>query len=375
MRLTSKTQKTKQMKDNLNLNSTDVCWRRTLWLLTPFSWLYRLAGGIRLFLYRSGVFRQKRLPAKVISVGNVTVGGTGKTPLVIYLAERLKENSKNVAILTRGYKRKKKEMVDLLPRAQERINWEDVGDEPYLMMQNLSDVPIIVSKHRVISGLHAIEKYRAEFLILDDGFQHLKLHRDIDIVVIDSTNPFGNGKLLPAGRLRESLYSLKRADLFVLTKTDQASDLDELVHTLQKYNPQAPLVESIYRIRSIDQQPDGVSVNLKEVEHKRALVFSGIGNPLSFENSLNQLKIQILKHHRFPDHFAYQQKDILFLIEEAKSLKADFIITTEKDSVRIPLINQSEVLPQTELGIPFYVLKIDLKITKGEEILLRKIEL
>ena len=363
------------MKDNLNLNSTDVCWRRTLWLLTPFSWLYRLAGGIRLFLYRSGVFRQKRLPAKVISVGNVTVGGTGKTPLVIYLAERLKENSKNVAILTRGYKRKKKEMVDLLPRAQERINWEDVGDEPYLMMQNLSDVPIIVSKHRVISGLHAIEKYRAEFLILDDGFQHLKLHRDIDIVVIDSTNPFGNGKLLPAGRLRESLYSLKRADLFVLTKTDQASDLDELVHTLQKYNPQAPLVESIYRIRSIDQQPDGVSVNLKEVEHKRALVFSGIGNPLSFENSLNQLKIQILKHHRFPDHFAYQQKDILFLIEEAKSLKADFIITTEKDSVRIPLINQSEVLPQTELGIPFYVLKIDLKITKGEEILLRKIEL
>ena len=335
-------------------------------LLTPFSLLFRLACAIRLFLYRSGVFRQKRLTAKVISVGNITVGGTGKTPLVMYIAERLKENGKNVAILTRGYKRKKKEMVDLLLRAQKRVSWEDVGDEPYLMMQNLSDIPIIVSKHRVVSGLHAIEKYRADFLILDDGFQHLKLHRDLDIVVIDSTNPFGNGKLLPAGRLREPLSSLKRADLFVLTKTDQASDLDELIRTLQKYNPQAPLVESIYRIRSIDQLSDGVSVNLKEVEHKRALVFSGIGNPSSFENSLNQLKIQILKHHRFSDHFAYHQKDILSLIEEAKSLKADFIITTEKDSVRIPLINHLE--------IQLYVLKIDLKITKGEEILLRKIE-
>jgi 3-deoxy-D-manno-octulosonic-acid transferase len=370
------------MKDIFDLNPPDVCWRRTsdvgqrtAWLLAPFSWLYRLAVGIRLFLYRSGVFQQKRLMAKVISVGNITVGGTGKTPLVIYLAERLKENGKNVAILTRGYKRKKKEMVDLLLRAQERINWEDVGDEPYLMMQNLSDVPIIVSKHRVISGLHAIEKYGAEILILDDGFQHLKLHRDIDIVVIDSTNPFGKGKLLPAGRLREPLSSLKRAALFVLTKTDQASDLDELIRTLQKYNPQAPLVESIYRIRSIDQLSDGASVNLKEVEHKKALAFSGIGNPSSFENSLNQLKIQILKHHRFSDHFAYHQRDILSLIEEAKSLKADFIITTEKDSVRIPLINQSAIQPQAGFEIPFYVLKIDLKITKGEKILLRKIEL
>jgi 3-deoxy-D-manno-octulosonic-acid transferase len=345
--------------------------RRTLytlprWLLSPFAWLYRLICALRLFLYRYGVFKQKKLQAKVISVGNITLGGTGKTPLVIYLAEKLKEKNKKVAILSRGYKRKKKKMVELTQKTHKRINWEDVGDEPYLLAKRLSDVPIMVSKHRGISGHYATEKLGIEFLILDDGFQHLKLFRNLDIVVIDSINPFGNGRILPAGTLREPLTSLRRADVFVLTKTDQASNTDELVQILKRYNPKAPTVESIYQIRSIEKLFNGSSLNLKDVENKKALAFSGIGNPLSFENSLKQLKIQILKHQKFWDHFPYRKKDILALQEEAKSKGADFIITTEKDSVRIPLINQQD--------IPFYVLKIDLKIIRGEETLLNRSE-
>jgi len=320
---------------------------------------------MRLSLYGWGVLKQKKFQARIISVGNITVGGTGKTPLVIYLAEKLKERNEKVAILSRGYRRKRKEMVELSHKSVERFNWQEVGDEPYLMARRLSDVPILVTKHRKISGRYAIEKYGVQFLILDDGFQHLKLFRDLDILVIDSTHPFDNGKLLPAGGLREPLSSLKRADVLVLTKTDQAENKEELIRVLRNYNPQAPIVESIYGIHSIERLWEKTHIDTEDMEEKKVLAFSGIGNPFSFENSLDQLRVRILRHRIFPDHFPYSRKDILGLEEDAKSLGADFLITTEKDSVRIPLINQLE--------IPILVLKITLRITGGEKSLLDKI--
>ena len=333
-------------------------------LLVFLSILYRLGHRMRLFLYRRGLRRQIRLKARVISVGNITVGGTGKTPLVIYLAEKLRAQGEKVAVLTRGYRREKKKMLDLTQPARDEFDWRDAGDEPCLLANRLQDVPIIVTKDRFASGNHAIEKHGARILILDDGFQHLRLTRQTDIVVIDSTNPFGNRRLLPAGPLREPLSSLMRADIFVLTKTDQTADKEALVAMLKRYNPEAPLVESVYQVRSIQRLSDGSPVQVDEVENKKALIFSGIGNPLSFENTIKQLGIQILRHHKFPDHFAYQGKDILGLGREAENLGAELIITTEKDSVRIPLIKEPE--------IPIYVLKIDLKVTSGEEVLLQK---
>ncbi|MFH1335410.1 MAG: tetraacyldisaccharide 4'-kinase [Candidatus Zixiibacteriota bacterium] len=337
-----------------------------MWFLLFLSRLYGFALSMRLLLYRSGIFRPSKLKVKVISVGNVTAGGTGKTPLVIYLAEKLKENGKKVAILTRGYKRKNKKMVVLNEETKGKISWEDVGDEPFLMSRRLGGVPIIVTKHRVISGSYAVERYDPDVLILDDGFQHLKLQRDLDMVLIDSTNPWGNGRLLPAGILREPLSSLRRADIFILTKTNQVSDLAETINTLRKYNPQAPMVESIYRLRSVENLSDHSSVDTAKLENKKALAFSGIGNPTSFENSLRQLKINVLKHRIFADHFAYRRKDVLSLLEEAKNLGTDFIATTEKDSVRIPMVNHEEV--------PIYMFKIDLHITGGEEMVFKKIE-
>jgi tetraacyldisaccharide 4'-kinase len=334
-------------------------------ILSFLSLLYRSGYRARLFLYRCGLRRQTKLEARVISVGNITVGGTGKTPLVIYLAEKLRAEGEKPAILTRGYKRRKKEMLDLTGITRHEVDWRDTGDEPYLLAHRLSDVPIMVAKNRCSSGKHAVEKHGARSLILDDGFQHPALFRDTDIVVIDSTNPFGNGKLLPAGPLREPLTSLKRADILVLTKTDQTANKEELIAILRRYNHKAPIVESVYQVRSIERLSDGSPIRAGEVEHKKALAFSGIGNPLSFENTLKQLGIQVLRHRKFSDHFAYRNRDILELGREAESLGADLIITTEKDSVRIPLIN--------EFKIPIFVLKIDLKVTSGEETLSEKI--
>lgn len=335
-------------------------------LLSFFSMLYGFACYLRLSLYRLGVIQPKKMNAKVISVGNITAGGTGKTPLVIYLSEALKTKGWKVAVLSRGYKRKNKALFDLNEKTFAKASWGEVGDEPYLLSKRLIDIPIIVTKHRTISGPYAVEKYGTEILILDDGFQHLKLKRDLDILVIDCTNPFGNGKLLPAGILREPLSALKRADVFVLTKTDQIPEVEKLKEFLVGYNSKAPVVESVYRVRSIRKISDGSTIELKELENKKTLAFSGIGNPESFGNSIKQHKIDILKHRIFPDHFLYRPKDILSLMEESRNLDVDFMITTEKDSVRIPKINTQ--------GIPVYVFRIDLKITGGEEVFLRMIE-
>lgn len=339
-----------------------------------FSVFYWLGYHLRFLLYRSGAVKPKKLQAKVISIGNITLGGTGKTPLVIYLAEKLKQKELKVSILTRGYKRRKKELTEIGRENKKRISWTEVGDEPYLLASRLYDVPVLISKDRANAGVSAERKYQADFLVLDDGFQHWKLSRDLDIVVIDSTNPFGNLKLLPAGILREPLSSLKRADIFVLNKVDQISDEHNVIRVLRRYNQDAPIIQSVYKINSIERLLDHsskekhlpIQVEETHLEGKKALAFSGIGNPLSFEKSLDLLKVQVLSHRRFPDHFFYQKKDILNLEKEAQNLEADFMITTEKDSIRIPMMS--------ELKIPIYIFKIDLVIINGEETLWKRIE-
>lgn len=331
-----------------------------------FLFFYRLGYRLRVLFYQIGFVKPRKLKTKVISIGNITLGGTGKTPLVIYIANKLKERGCRVAILTRGYKRKKKGLSELLAGNKNRIHWREVGDEPYLLASRLNHVPVLVSKERTTSGILAEKKYEAEVLILDDGFQHWKLVRDLDIVVIDAVNPFGNLKLFPSGILREPLSSLKRADIIVLNKVDQVPDKQYLIQELRVYNQDAPIVESVYKIGSIQRLLDHSLIEEKQLEGKRSLAFSGIGNPLSFENSLELLKVEVLSHHKFPDHFFYQKKDIVNLEKEAQKLGADFMITTEKDSVRIPIMS--------ELKIPIYIFKIDLVITKGEEIFWKKME-
>ena len=340
-----------------------------------FSALYWLGYRLRVLVYQTGIVKPRILKAKVISVGNITLGGTGKTPLVLYLAQNFKKRGFKVAVLTRGYKRRKRGLTELIGKSKNRVHWTEVGDEPYLLASRLEDIPVVVSKDRGASGVRSEKKYQVEVLVLDDGFQHWRLARDLDIVVIDSTNPFGNLKLLPAGILREPLSSLKRADVFVLNRVDQVAKKQDIVSVLRSYNQEAPIIESRYKINSIERlfslSPGGrgllsVPVEEKELKGKKVLAFSGIGNPVSFEKSLELLEVEVIKHHKFPDHFSYEKPDVRNLEKEAQKSGADFMITTEKDSVRIPMMD--------DLQIPIYVLKIDLVIIEGEELLWKEIE-
>jgi tetraacyldisaccharide 4'-kinase len=320
------------------------------------SYFYLLAYYFRVLLYKLGLIKSKRLNARVISVGNITLGGTGKTPMVIYLGERLKGKSENIAILTRGYKRRDKERIEL---KGEISDWKKVGDEPHMLSSKLGYVPILIHRNRFKSGKKAQVKYNTRTFILDDGFQHWSLKRDIDIVMIDCLNPFGNGKLFPDGSLREPLQALKRAGVFVLNQANQAANVDKIKRVLNRYNPEALMVESIYLLDAISDFKDYTLVDLETLRGKRVVAFSGIASPLSFEKTLDRSGIRIMKHFRFSDHFPYREKDIFKLEEDSLNLGAEALLTTEKDAVRIPKI--------TKLQIPIYVISIKLKITKGEK--------
>lgn len=325
-------------------------------VLRILSYFFLLAYYLRALLYKFKLIKSKRLKAKVISVGNITLGGTGKTPLVIYIGKRLKKQDENFAILTRGYKRKNKKMVEI---PGEKVNWQKVGDEPYMLSSELPDVPIFINKNRYRAGKEALRKHKTRIFILDDGFQHWRLERDVNIMMIDCLNPFGGGRLFPAGFLREPLSALKRADLFVLNRVDQVTNIEDIKQVLNKYNPDALKVESLYLLDSIKNFLDNSLVDVEALKGKGVAAFSGIANSLSFEKTLDQLRIKTIKHFEFSDHFPYREEDISKLEEDSLNLGAQAILTTEKDAVRIPKVKH--------LRIPLYVIKIKLKMTKGEE--------
>ena len=326
------------------------------------SYFYLLAYYCRILLYKLGLIKSKRLEARVISVGNITLGGTGKTPMVIYLGERLKDKGENISILTRGYKRQDRERIELRGKISD---WKKVGDEPYLLSGKLTGVPIYVHKNRFESGKKALAKYNTRTFILDDGFQHCSLKRDLDIVMIDCLNPFGNLRLFPAGSLREPLSALKRADVFVLNQADKATNVEEITRVLNRYNSDALRVESSYFLESVKDLSDYSLVHTETLRGKRVTAFSGIANSSSFEKTLDQIGTEIVRYFRFPDHFPYREKDILKLEKDSLDSGAKFMLTTEKDAVRIPKIDK--------LRIPLYVVGIELKITRGEKDFLKLI--
>jgi tetraacyldisaccharide 4'-kinase len=327
--------------------------------LKIFSFMYLSGYAVRKLFYSTGLIQRKELNGKVISVGNVTLGGSGKTPFVLYLARKLKVKGINFAILTRGYKRRSKGTKELKRSESPDFKWEEAGDEPSLLSSYLPETPIIIGKDRYNSGKIAQAKYQTDILVLDDGFQHWRLKRDLDIVMVDATVDLSQERLFPEGRLREPLSSLKRADLLVLTRVNQSVHRDNMRKILQKFNPQAPILESIMEITSIINWRDKTEINLNQLRGKKVLAFCGIGNPFSFEKTLRSLGVEILNDFFFLDHYIYSIKDLLSLEEERRKAGTDYLITTEKDSIR---------LPDTEKqNIPLLVVKVELKIVSGEE--------
>jgi len=322
------------------------------------SLLYGLIQRTRAFLYEKGLLKTGKIGSGVISVGNITVGGTGKTPAVIAIAKAAKERGFKVAILTLGYKGKARGINLVSDGSNILLDCIDAGDEPYLMARKLKGIPIVKGKNRYLSARVAIERFGSNLFILDDGFQVLNLYRDINLLLIDTTDPFGNGYLLPRGILREPLKAMKRADIVVLTKSDLSQNRMEIAEVVRRYNPSAPIFFSYYKpLDLID--PKGDLISLESIKGRSLFLFSGLANHSSFRPILEGYGGRIVGELTYPDHFYYPKKDIYEIREKADRLGADMIVTTEKDIVRI----EKEMLKES----PIYALRIEFMIEDEEE--------
>lgn len=304
-------------------------------LLLILSIPYRLAVGVRNFLYDQGMLRSRKLPCPVISIGNLTAGGTGKTPLAILLGRLLNENGFRPAVLSRGYGRRGGKSNGVVSDGGRKLmDHRQAGDEPFLMSILLPQVPVIVGADRFLSGKTAIEELGADILILDDGFQHRGLYRDIDIVLLESSRPFGNGRLLPGGSLREPLRGLRRADIIVFTGT--GGETDNILPDCRQPSLKdlATCFQSCHRARAIiDANRDARPLDF--LQGKRIYAFSGIGNPLSFRRTIEDLDVNLSGFEAFPDHHYYNAAEIAGITANAKLARSDIILTTEKDGVRL----------------------------------------
>jgi tetraacyldisaccharide 4'-kinase len=335
--------------------------------------LYHVAVQLRLALYRWRILRDHTLGCQVISIGNLTVGGTGKTPVVETFARALQTAGRRVAILSRGYKSAQR---PLWQRAFERLTFQtpsippkivsdgksllldsdQAGDEPYMLATNLPNVIVLVDKDRVKSGRYAIEKFHADTLLLDDGFQYMPLKSRMDVVLVDRLAPFGNNHLLPRGTLREPKRNLRRASFILLTKCDGA-DNTRLKEELRRLNRHAEIIECAHHplyfqdIYASDRQP------LEFIKGRKVAAISGIAMPDGFEQQLRALGAELIYAKRYADHHRFTQQEMLNMINRSVRRNAELIITTEKDAVRFPKLDRRD--------LPIYYLRVEIKILRG----------
>jgi len=342
---------------------------------------YSFVVRLRNFLYSKGWLKVHRVDAVVICVGNITTGGTGKTPLVVWLCNLIAKNPKlktqncKCAILTRGYK----------ARAQENT---DFKDEIAILAERCPEAEVIVNPDRLAGATEAIKKYAAKVLIMDDGFQHRRLARDLDIVAIDATQPFGYGKLLPAGMLREPVSSLKRAGAAVITRCDQIADaqLSELEQKLRAIKSDIIIAKSIHAAVSVKYPEPSVipakagiqkgskimdsclrwNDNIEQLKGKKIFAFCGIGNPDAFLNTIKNLGAEIAGSKIYDDHYHYTDACLTEISEQAEELGADLILTTQKDWTKV-ISNFKSQISNFKSPLPFAYLAIEIKFLSGED--------
>jgi tetraacyldisaccharide 4'-kinase len=326
--------------------------------LAPLSGLYEFVVGRRDALYRSGVFKQQRVDAPVISVGNLTVGGTGKTPLVRWIAERLADDGKRVCIVTRGYRRNSKGRVTVSDGSEILATLDEAGDEALMLAESLkTKVAVICDADRVAAAQFAIENFRSDVIILDDGFQHRRIARDLDIVLIDATSPWASGHLLPAGTLREPVSGLKRADCFVVTRAETPTDLDAAREQLQRINSAVPVFSSAIKLTGFRELSDRASAEPGKIT---LAAFCAVGNPQSFFSLLKHEDFKLNHSQTFRDHHRYSQSDISSLEKAAGSTGAQALITTAKDAVK---------LRSLKFKLPCYVAEIEIDLQPADRFL------
>ncbi|MDQ1640175.1 MAG: tetraacyldisaccharide 4-kinase [Pyrinomonadaceae bacterium] len=329
-------------------------------ILPPFSALYSLATRLRLAAYRRHLLSVSKLDAVVISVGNITTGGTGKTPLVEWVCRVLADEGKRVCVLTRGYRRQNpNEQVVVSDGNKIIAEVAAAGDEALLLARNLVGIAAVVcNSNRSEAGRWAINNLQSEVFVLDDGFQHLQLARDLNIVTIDATNPWGGG-MLPSGHLREPLGGLGRADCVVLTRTEQTMELAAITAALQKIVGQTP----VFRSRMVTtglRRLGGETLDPVSSIQKPVAAFCGVGNPESFFNHLRREGFELAVERAFPDHYNYQQVDVDRMVADARGKGAGSILTTAKDAVK---------LSSFHFEVPCYVLEIKISIEDDAQLI------
>jgi tetraacyldisaccharide 4'-kinase len=336
-------------------------------IMMPLDTLYGVVTRARLAAYRSGWFLVSKLQAPVISVGNITTGGTGKTPLVEWVCRAISNESTTpdthdgvkICVLTRGYGRvDPKSQVVVSNGAKLLANQPEAGDEPFLLAENLLGIAAVISNpDRVAAGHWAIANLNANVFVLDDGFQHLRLSRNLDLVVIDATNPWGGGRLLPAGRLREPLKGLTRADCIVITRTDQVEDVSSLINEIRQVVGDVPILSS-RMVTSRLSTVDGQTVDKADIKRPVG-AFCGIGNPESFFNHLRREGYPLSFTRAFADHHNYNQTEFGIVVKEAKAHGAEVLLTTAKDATK---------LRSLDLDIPCYVVEIEISIDEDKRL-------
>jgi tetraacyldisaccharide 4'-kinase len=343
--------------------------------LYALSKVFQVAVKTRRFLYNVRILRDSTLGVQVIAIGNLTVGGTGKTPVVEKFARELRDQGRNVAILSRGYRSKPAPLHErilnkLLLRADTTpprivsdgrsllLDSESAGDEPYMLASNLKDVVVLVDKDRVKAGRYAIEKFGCDTLLLDDGFQYWKLRgRRQDIVLVDCQQPFVNERLLPRGTLREPPSHLARASTIFITKSDGKTT--ELRKRIAELNSTAGIIECVHHPLYLEDVFTGQRHDLNMIKGRKVASLSGIAQPESFEHNLISSGSELVYSKRFADHHRFTQQEVLNAINRSKKRQAEMIITTQKDAVRFPKIDRRD--------LPIFFMRVEIKIVAGAD--------
>ncbi len=347
-------------------------------LLFVASRFYRMAVQMRLWLYTKRFYRPHAIGCLVVSIGNVSCGGTGKTPVVEVFAKTLTQKGRKVAILSRGYRSKQRSFLEKMQQKFEAqtlrvppkvvsigdkvlLGSDYAGDEPFMLASNLKGVAVLVDKDRVNSGLYAIEELCCDTLIMDDGFQYLKLKPHINIALVDSTDPFGNHHVLPRGILREPIKNLRRADYIFLTKSNGGPHLRHLKSFLRRHNRRAEIIECCHSPKYLQELNHPTHrEDLARLKGAKVAALSAIANPKSFEDFLEELGAAIVHKERFADHHRYTDEEISAFARNAAKAGAEFIVTTEKDAVRLPD-------PGAYCRLKTYFLRVEIDILSGRE--------
>lgn len=363
-------------------------------MLRPASILWALAAGTRNLLYDRGIAPVFRLPVPVVSIGNITVGGTGKTPLVIETARRLMEEGRRPLVLSRGYRSRGSGTRIVSDGRQTLLGADEAGDEPYLIARRLRGVPVVVDPDRVRGGREGVRRFEPGIVLLDDGFQHRRLGRDLDVVVLDAVDPFGRYAVLPSGFLREPFGGLARADIFVVTHAPEGDALETMTRVVRRYNAEAPIIRAAHVAESLvplhpgdsrapsseereslrvhtsgpavpaappreaNHGPDEeVFLDLRALGGAAIFAFCGIGNPHGFGATLRAAGARIVALETFPDHHPYTDAEVDRIADAARTAGATFVVTTEKDAVRIRRIPENP---------PFLAVRIRMRLSSDE---------